>query len=461
MPGFTEQFQYYLQPDDEATKTAMTSGMIVLDTNVLLSAYRFAPAARGELLSVLERITDRLWVPNRVAEEFHRNRLQVISDYDSAYLPVIESLRAAQESLKDELQPKIAQLANRAALRDAEREKLLELVTSNAEAALSAVEELRQAHGITGLRGKDEILAKFDQIFDDRTGGPFDEEARKAAIDESERRTSLKLPPGYLDAKKTEPYGDYFVWRQTVLEVKRRSAHYLVFVTGDTKEDWYKVIKGKTVGARPELVRELTEEADAQLIMMNTTSFLFHAREHLNAQVSQETIRQSETLPPPVSDKLLQQNARRREKLRDLNRLSERIVSRQAFISALEKAIEDRVRENPEDDSAEMRVLRNQLDEARKSEKILERRRNTLVSETARRRHDIEEASAEDVENLLSAIRSTRERIFALQDAIQEHLSEDPNDNSGKMTALRDALTAARMEDEQLMTYLNSIREKA
>ena len=33
-------------------------------------------------------------------------------------------------------------------------------------------------------------------------------------------------------------------------------------------------------------------------------------------------------------------------------------------------------------------------------------------------RHDIEEASAEDVENLLSAIRSTRERIFALQDAI-------------------------------------------
>ena len=36
-----------------------------------------------------------------------------------------------------------------------------------------------------------------------------------------------------------------------------------------------------------------------------------------------------------------------------------------------------------------------------------------------------------------------------------------PNDNSGKMTALRDALTAARMEDEQLMTCLNSIREKA
>jgi len=72
-------FQYYLAPDDGQTKAAVTSGMVVLDANVLLSAYRFAPPARNELLSALERVANRAWIPHRVAEEFHRNRLKVIA----------------------------------------------------------------------------------------------------------------------------------------------------------------------------------------------------------------------------------------------------------------------------------------------------------------------------------------------------------------------------------------------
>ena len=146
--GFTDPFRYYLPPDANAIKSAMTSGLIVLDTNVLLSAYRFAPAARDELLSVLDSIVDRIWIPHRVAEEFHRNRLEVISDQDAAYMPVLEALRLAQSSLDEELQSRIAQLANRAALSDSEGTELIRLVTKSTESAARAVEKLRKAPAV-------------------------------------------------------------------------------------------------------------------------------------------------------------------------------------------------------------------------------------------------------------------------------------------------------------------------
>lgn len=383
MPDFTDPFRYYLVPDDQAIKDGMTTGMIVLDTNVLLSAYRFAPTARGELLSVVERIAERVWIPHRVAEEFHRNRLSVISDYDAAYVPVIEALNKARESLTGELAPKISQLANRAALADSDRDKLLERVTASTGEVISMVEGLRGGHGLNDLRGTDEILAKFQNLFQGKTGSALDGTDHEAAIAEAKRRGDNNIPPGYVDyrdAKKPEPFGDYLVWKQTLLEVERRSANLIIFVTGDTKEDWYQIIKGKTVGARPELVKEMLEGPGAQLIIMNTKSLLYHAREYLNAEVSQETIRQADQLPRAASDQSLQ-HARRQKKRSDVIKLSGRINSRLILISALEKTIKKRLAENPEDEPAEVEAMRRQLEDSRNSVRILLRRLRRLVED--------------------------------------------------------------------------------
>lgn len=58
--GFSSEFRHYLIPGDDQIKSGIISGMVVLDANVLLSAYRFAPAARNELLSALEKVGDRI-----------------------------------------------------------------------------------------------------------------------------------------------------------------------------------------------------------------------------------------------------------------------------------------------------------------------------------------------------------------------------------------------------------------
>ncbi|OKI42292.1 hypothetical protein A6A27_13325 [Micromonospora sp. CB01531] len=114
------------------------------------------------------------------------------------------------------------------------------------------------------------------------------------------------------------------MWVQTLDEVSRQQPKYVVFVTADTKDDWYLRVKGKTIIGRPELADECSEKSGARLVVMPTKSFLRYAREHLDADVSAETLQQAAKVAAQpeyaVPKKLLQDmrdnaEARKRELL--------------------------------------------------------------------------------------------------------------------------------------------------
>lgn len=297
MPDLSDRFGSYLAPSPDVIRTALTSGLIVLDTNVLLSAYRFAPKAREELLTVLRRLHDRVWIPDQVSFEFHKNRFEVIAEHGAAYQSVLEALTEHRQAYEGDLEKRIRELANRAALSDDERDKLLSLVRNSMDPIRKSIEGLRQRHGLGDTISKDPILSHLQEIFAGKVGSPFSPDEERATHDEAERRVKVQSPPGYKDATKADSHGDYFVWAQTLAEAKRRNAKFLVFVTGDTKEDWYLRVKGKTIMARPELAQESLTVAGAHLILMQTKTLLRHASEYLQTSVSPETIRQAESLP--------------------------------------------------------------------------------------------------------------------------------------------------------------------
>ncbi len=76
---FDGRAEWVPQPS-EGKREALISGLVVLDTNVLLHLYRFGAEARQELINVIELVGDRLFIPARVAEEFLRLRLPVAMD---------------------------------------------------------------------------------------------------------------------------------------------------------------------------------------------------------------------------------------------------------------------------------------------------------------------------------------------------------------------------------------------
>ncbi|SCF32927.1 hypothetical protein GA0070214_11550 [Micromonospora chaiyaphumensis] len=233
-------------------------------------------------------------MPHQVGLEFHRNRLEVISDNRAAYRVAMDSIASHESDVVKELTDKIRQLSNRIALPESERSRLLGAASEIFLPLTQALDEMRTRHGLDDPLADDEILDQLQTILSGRVGAPFDAEEESAALAEAERRNKEKIPPGYKDAPK---FGDYFVWRQTLNEVAARGAKRLIFVTGDVKEDWYLRVQGKSLCARPELAEEAFRVAGARLVLMRTETFLRHASAFLDADVSADTIRQVEELP--------------------------------------------------------------------------------------------------------------------------------------------------------------------
>lgn len=296
--GLNDGFEHYLAAGEEQISQAVQDGMVVVDTNVLLDAYRFAPEARAELFGALEALADRLWIPHQVAAEFHKNRAMVIAEHDAAYREATSAIREFRERCSTDLGAKVKTLAKRIALKDSESDRIIGAVLGGLDAASRHLEGLRGRHGITadGIRN-DPVLSTLQAILAGKVGPRPSEEQEEKDRAEASRRIAKGVPPGYQDRRKADPHGDYLLWRQALTEAESRNLP-LLLVTRDVKDDWFWRVNGRTVGARPELVRECREEAGVHLVIMTTQGFLHHAARELHTTVSSDTLRQAEALTP-------------------------------------------------------------------------------------------------------------------------------------------------------------------
>jgi hypothetical protein len=299
LAGLSDPFRHWLPPTEGAKVSAVTNGLVVLDTNVLLDAYRFAARARDELFEALEKLGDRLWVPYQVALEFHKNRVGVITEHDATYREALTAISDFRDQINEELGNKIQQLSNRVALSDEENSRLKSLVVQGLNQAIHELGRLKDRHGIPeDAIYRDPVLERLQGLLLGKVGSALSEADETSARKEAKRRIDEKIPPGYEDRKKADPCGDYLFWFQTLQEAAKRKVPLLI-VTRDVKDDWFWKSGGKTIGARSELVEECQRSADVPFILMTTRTFLYHAARHLRTQVSDDTLRQVDALPPP------------------------------------------------------------------------------------------------------------------------------------------------------------------
>ena len=113
-----------------------------------------------------------------------------------------------------------------------------------------------------------------------------------------------KSLPGYKDDGKDEAtssgptnyrkYGDLVVWRQIIdraIEAKKG----VIFVNDDKKEDWWLVFRGKTLGARPELICEFLEKTGQGFYMYQADRFLGMRRNISSSKLPQRVWMKSVT----------------------------------------------------------------------------------------------------------------------------------------------------------------------
>lgn len=304
MKGLFPQYEERTAKDYES---AWAKGLFVLDTNVLLNLYRYHSETRESLIKVLKELKQRIWIPHHVALEFQRNRLSVIAEQEKKFIDVRKTVENSKRSLIGELDK--LQLENRHSLIDPQplKDGFQELV----DQFLRKLEEQREKQ--QKVTGSDPLKREIEALFEGSVGlPPKDQPTLDKIYEEATQHFSRKIPPGYKDSEKSskdngrtnefmhdsliykKEFGDYLIWHQILAHCASDSVDYLIFVTDDGKEDWWNKIDSsgaKIVGPRTELVEEaLTIGRTKSFTMYSPSTFLTYAKEHLKANVSQQTL---------------------------------------------------------------------------------------------------------------------------------------------------------------------------
>jgi len=298
--GLYDDFEAYRTPTDDDYLKLFTSGLVIPDTNVLLNLYRYNEQTRNDLLTVLKRLGDHLWVPHQVMDEFWRNRENVLKDPQDT-----DTCISLLTRHRDQATGTFRGWANRVSLPKDQSSPLLHEIEQAFDKVIGAVSKLAGEHSWDDARDTttDPVLGALEPLLNGRVGSRLDQAEHDQALREAKSRAEQKRPPGYKDHGKTDgtAAGDYLIWVQVLREAQITQRDVLL-ITGDVKEDWWRREHGEARGPRPELVLELKERANVKLYMLRPESLLLRARQALKIAVHDESLEDAERVDRSLTD---------------------------------------------------------------------------------------------------------------------------------------------------------------
>ena len=312
-------FKGYYKLSDEEFKLLWENALFIFDTNVLLNLYRYQSSTRDELLQVIERIEDRVWIPYHVGLEFQRNRLKVISNQHKRFSEVKDIVKNSISGMKNEFNS--LQLKKRHShINPDQLIENLEKIQSKFFEDLAILEKES-----ISINSEDVIRDRIDNLFQANIGVPPNNQKEiDDLFSEGEARYESNIPPGYKDSSKDEnhpdeftysgltykrKYGDLIIWKQIIAHASASSLKNIIFITDDGKADWWWKVKSnglKTIGVRPELKDEILREAEVDNFhVYNTESFLNYAKQQLNAKVTEKTIEEVKEISDEMQERVI------------------------------------------------------------------------------------------------------------------------------------------------------------
>ncbi len=223
---------------------------IVVDTNVLLSAYQWKEAAFREVLEVLMQASKagRLKIPFHVLEEFMDQRPKLITAAIDRINTDIYSKIQKPNKLSSTL-PLIGLLSDHSEYTESEEKYI-----NSYKEYRNKLDELSSK--LKSFFQKDPVLDSLRSIFEDSCF-TFIDKNDSTVLKEAADRMAKRKPPltGGDSGKKENKFGDYFIWKD-ILSLNND----VIFVSTDFKEDWYHLdSKKKPIAPRRELVEEFYE----------------------------------------------------------------------------------------------------------------------------------------------------------------------------------------------------------
>ncbi len=269
-------------PIDEKVITKIwESAIFVFDTNTLLHLYRYSKNTRNDFMQVLLNIKNSLWIPYQVALEFHQNRLNVIRESQKKYKALDVVLGDVQDIIKnshnygqyDDVLP------------------IYKLVLKSVKHYANKLERMKKEVSDFDFRN-DKILDFITELYENKVGDEQTEEELEEIYKEGKKRYENLIPPGYKDKKEKDTnrhiYGDLIIWKELIKEAKSANKD-IIFITADTKEDWWLIFNGKTISPRSELVKEFSQ-TKRTILFYTPQNFLKWYKEKQNNNIQDSSI---------------------------------------------------------------------------------------------------------------------------------------------------------------------------
>lgn len=254
----------FIEPTSKEKQQLWEKAVFVFDTNVLLNLYRYSAKTRNSLLAAFESFKERVWIPYQVAYEYMRKRCEVIYETVQRY-----------DQFKKEIDIFTGKAIDTLRLTSGDEE-----VSELTRYLIKWLDSNKDRNLLVLSAEKDEILDKILAIFDGRVGNNIDAAELERIKEEGKERYEKLIPPGYKDDKKKKgqeddnnAYGDLIIWKQIIKHAKENGTG-VVYVTHDQKEDWWNIVKGKTIGPRVELRKEFMKETGQEFHMYSMNSFI-------------------------------------------------------------------------------------------------------------------------------------------------------------------------------------------
>lgn len=301
-----EEFKPFLPIKENEIAELWKKAIFVFDANVLLNLYRYTEKTSSDLLDILDKMEKQIWIPHQVALEYHFNRRSVIINQKKSYGKIKDVFQQQFSTLKKGVNENLSDY-----IKSHPRLNIKELIEQieKVDKEISSVIDKNESSHPGNLINDDPYLDKVMELFLHRTGiNEYDQKQLDEIYNAGKERYEREIPPGYKDMieKKGElkfwgglryesEYGDLIVWNQMIDKAKKEKKP-IVFITEDTKDDWWQKEKGLTLGPRIELIEEFQRKTSQNFYMYRVFRFMEFVKENRNSNVSPESISEAREL---------------------------------------------------------------------------------------------------------------------------------------------------------------------
>ncbi|MEX1268735.1 MAG: PIN-like domain-containing protein [Balneolaceae bacterium] len=294
-------FDQFYKPEEKDFKKIWRECQFIFDANVLLDLYRYTDKTANDIWKVFEEIKDRVWIPYQVGLEFHYIRPSRILEQEKLFDQAIQSLNKASDEAIKNLKETFKNTTTHPSI---DEKEILSKINSFFDSLSGEISERKEQHPDL-LRINDPILDNLTQYFDGKVGKKNSEEELEELYKQAETRYKKEIPPGFSDSEKdgNKKYGDFIIWKEILDFAKKDSVKSIIFVTNDSKKDWWNKSHGRIIGPHPDLIHEFNREVGKKYYQYKSEMFLQYSKEYI-VDVSNESIDEAKMISESISKKI-------------------------------------------------------------------------------------------------------------------------------------------------------------